>query len=546
MADRATRSGRVFNPYFLNNAIVVPNRCIRQLLMARALTIEDDLDSDDDNSHNGDVQPVSVNKQNPLDLPQFCSFAREPLTEAPTKGKRKREPDPPLPPMPRSTNNNIVVGTSTSHSSVSPAPPASAIIADAHASSSTDTSYIPSSPSPSSSPGTPTPELNKKARKVERKRERRRHEREQARGDAPTHLKAINHVRVRQSGPISVPIRFSHHIRPVASTGWMGLRDHVIEGATNCEPADGSATSESESFPPPEPRAYKLPEVLDPAMQMHYVDWNGCISVIPTTNDNYYVSYRIPGPMRSPRPKWKSEVADRAAELMGKAATDLYGSNFYGEYHGTRKHTKCKKDGSRGTPAANKGPPRRGTHRAATIGTGMGGGQEEPTPFFHTVLNRTILATLIAQKLFQRIAGFVNAWGWCSITALGDFDPNKGGHLILWDLRLAIRFPPGSTILIPSALLHHSNVAIQQVLQQQHIPKKCPQKLRPIVISLLELRTSTNMSELRDVMLNVLDGASKIRKNVKLEGLRTVLHVDRFGKPVRPAPTKNGGSKLPF
>ncbi|KAJ7355228.1 hypothetical protein DFH08DRAFT_690522, partial [Mycena albidolilacea] len=53
------------------------------------------------------------------------------------------------------------------------------------------------------------------------------------------------------------------------------------------------------------------------------------------------------------------------------------------------------------------------------------------------------------------------AWGWCSITTLGDFDPDLGGHLILWDLRMVIRFPPGSTILIPSALIHHSNVPIQ-------------------------------------------------------------------------------------
>ncbi|KAJ7232600.1 hypothetical protein B0H12DRAFT_1239586 [Mycena haematopus] len=52
------------------------------------------------------------------------------------------------------------------------------------------------------------------------------------------------------------------------------------------------------------------------------------------------------------------------------------------------------------------------------------------------------------------------AWGWCSITALGNFDPDVGGHLILWDLRLVIRFPPGSTILLPSALIRHSNIPI--------------------------------------------------------------------------------------
>ncbi|EIW53632.1 uncharacterized protein TRAVEDRAFT_40200 [Trametes versicolor FP-101664 SS1] len=50
--------------------------------------------------------------------------------------------------------------------------------------------------------------------------------------------------------------------------------------------------------------------------------------------------------------------------------------------------------------------------------------------------------------------------GWCSITALGDYDPTAGGHLILWDLRMVIEFPPGSTILIPSAILQHSNTAI--------------------------------------------------------------------------------------
>jgi hypothetical protein len=37
-----------------------------------------------------------------------------------------------------------------------------------------------------------------------------------------------------------------------------------------------------------------------------------------------------------------------------------------------------------------------------------------------------------------------------------------GGHLVLWDLQLIIEFPPGATILIPSALLRHSNTTIQK------------------------------------------------------------------------------------
>ncbi|KAF7343964.1 hypothetical protein MVEN_01685600 [Mycena venus] len=152
----------------------------------------------------------------------------------------------------------------------------------------------------------------------------------------------------------------------------------------------------------------------------------------------------------------------------------------------------------------------------------MGGGQQFPTAFFHNVLNTIVLVGLLTQKPFQRIAGFTNsmfqiyapdlytyystmldklhgwnknlkrnflptmsvfaaatfnfglqtitfphldfanlAWGWCAITALGNFNPDKGGHLILWDLKLIIRFPPGCTILIPSVLIQHSNTSIQ-------------------------------------------------------------------------------------
>jgi hypothetical protein len=53
------------------------------------------------------------------------------------------------------------------------------------------------------------------------------------------------------------------------------------------------------------------------------------------------------------------------------------------------------------------------------------------------------------------------AQSWCSITPLGNFNPDLGGHLVLWDFGLFIRFPAGSTVLIPSSLLVHSNSSIQ-------------------------------------------------------------------------------------
>lgn len=49
----------------------------------------------------------------------------------------------------------------------------------------------------------------------------------------------------------------------------------------------------------------------------------------------------------------------------------------------------------------------------------------------------------------------------CVLTPVGKFNDALGGHLILWDLKLAIRFPAGSTILLPSALLRHGNTSIQ-------------------------------------------------------------------------------------
>ena len=53
------------------------------------------------------------------------------------------------------------------------------------------------------------------------------------------------------------------------------------------------------------------------------------------------------------------------------------------------------------------------------------------------------------------------SWGWCAVTSFGVYDHVKGGHLILWDLGIAVEFPPHATIFIPSAIVEHSNTAIQ-------------------------------------------------------------------------------------
>ncbi|KAJ7433024.1 hypothetical protein B0H11DRAFT_1759362, partial [Mycena galericulata] len=156
---------------------------------------------------------------------------------------------------------------------------------------------------------------------------------------------------------------------------------------------------------------------------------------------------------------------------------------------------------------------------AISRGVSHGGGQTEPGELCNNEANIRLTNELLREKCFQQLAGFANclflvfapllfafyraqmallaawrpslrwnfarsvfaactfnfgphavtvphldfgnlSWGWCVITALGFFDPDKGGHLILWDLKLVIRFPPGSTILIPSAIIRHSNVPV--------------------------------------------------------------------------------------
>ncbi|KAG6892783.1 hypothetical protein C0992_012538 [Termitomyces sp. T32_za158] len=54
------------------------------------------------------------------------------------------------------------------------------------------------------------------------------------------------------------------------------------------------------------------------------------------------------------------------------------------------------------------------------------------------------------------------AFGWCSVTALGRYNPKQGGHIVLWECELIIEFPPGSTIFIPSAAIAHENISIAQ------------------------------------------------------------------------------------
>ena len=51
--------------------------------------------------------------------------------------------------------------------------------------------------------------------------------------------------------------------------------------------------------------------------------------------------------------------------------------------------------------------------------------------------------------------------GGCMISCVGPFDDCHGGELVLWNLGIILRFPSATSVIINSALVHHSNLPIQ-------------------------------------------------------------------------------------
>jgi hypothetical protein len=88
-------------------------------------------------------------------------------------------------------------------------------------------------------------------------------------------------------------------------------------------------------------------------------------------------------------------------------------------------------------------------------------------PGLHRIFTSSVFSAssynLGPRTICFRHTDFANLpFGWCAVTALGFFNPKKGGHLVLWECGLVIEFPPGSTVLIPSAIVSHCNLAISK------------------------------------------------------------------------------------
>ncbi|KAF7341862.1 hypothetical protein MSAN_02041800 [Mycena sanguinolenta] len=90
---------------------------------------------------------------------------------------------------------------------------------------------------------------------------------------------------------------------------------------------------------------------------------------------------------------------------------------------------------------------------------GLIGAPKDPT--WPSVIKRMALAPTFVTDAPPHLDGANSAGGMCEITPLGDFDPDTSAHLVLWDFSYIIRFPPGTSAIIPSAVVTHSNTLLQ-------------------------------------------------------------------------------------
>ncbi|KAG6810149.1 hypothetical protein H0H92_013089 [Tricholoma furcatifolium] len=160
---------------------------------------------------------------------------------------------------------------------------------------------------------------------------------------------------------------------------------------------------------------------------------------------------------------------------------------------------------------------RRGNFHALASGISMGGGRTKPGPFVHPPALKKLLDDLLEKEEMQRIGHFQSkalfqyapklyewlcnkigglmkgfkrnflksvfpvitlnigpqtqcfihldqnnvANGLCIITALGDYDPEQSGLFVMPDLKLAVEYPPGMSLALPSATIPHGNTLVQ-------------------------------------------------------------------------------------
>ncbi|CAK5268439.1 unnamed protein product [Mycena citricolor] len=264
---------------------------------------------------------------------------------------------------------------------------------------------------------------------------------------------------------------------PRSGPSWIGRSEHLqpplpSKPAAVTQPTGLSGMAENEAAPT---QAEIDGLVGEPGFS--YVNWGGRVSI--RILDSHRRVIALLGGMPRDASGYTQAMELAAEDIEREAATCVF---THGDIHHRR--------------ATSKG------YAALHTGISFGGGQRQPGNLANSPSNTAAAERLLQSPHIKRIAGFTNclfqtfapmlwlfycsemrslqawgpwlawnfvgsvfaactfnlgpftatrphldfanlAWGWCAVTALGKFDCNSGGHLILWDLRLLIRFPPG-------------------------------------------------------------------------------------------------------
>ncbi|KAJ7017226.1 hypothetical protein C8F04DRAFT_1279802 [Mycena alexandri] len=317
---------------------------------------------------------------------------------------------------------------------------------------SSHTSNTPST-SPLSAPLTPRGAREKAGSKL-------RHAAARQAAKVREHLELLPPARrpqhIKNAGP-AVKTRFNLMKERVASTGWIGLRD---DGQSKQEE---SAGFEEPGWTP----THTLPEFFGPN-----ASWRGFKLIKhlgPKTRPIIDATGRVFGLLggHPEDPKWMAEVHDPAVEALEAARAQCKVSEAR-TLPSPRKFCTADRwrliwgrpNGAWGIGLFANWSPRLFEYYASRMRRFYKRYTHLRRPFLNSIwsactFNLGPRTCCIGHRNFANLA-----FGWCAITALGDYDYTKGGHLILWDCKLILEFPPGTTIIIPSAAVFHSNIPI--------------------------------------------------------------------------------------
>ncbi|KAJ6573155.1 hypothetical protein DFH09DRAFT_1312405 [Mycena vulgaris] len=294
----------------------------------------------------------------------------------------------------------------------------------------------------------------------------------------PSHECSRHPCHLRTAGP-SIEAQFDLREVHIAATGWIGLRDNGVL------PEETEAGVKQEGYTP----IHLLPDFFGIKVifhSFHLAKYLGpCMFIFSS------LSLALTSPPAKAVPLL-TNVA-RSAPFLGGALPRTTSWTWC-----TTQPWKRWKRCAQCSLADEQLLHRRGNWAPLTKGASFDDGQTEPGELLNGVINTTVLCCLVSNLGFIRFAGFATgvfaawapdlfnfyvdymrlfyshyprlrhhdfanlAYGWRTITALGNFDYTKGRHLILWDCKLIIEFPPGTTILIPSAAIFHSNIPVAE------------------------------------------------------------------------------------